>query len=50
MRIEKALQASGKAASWAIDLGAKAVSVESGATRSDLAAILKEAGYPPAGE
>lgn len=48
MRIEKALESSGKASAWTVDVGAKTVSVDSGSARSELAGILSAAGYPPA--
>lgn len=49
MRIEKALDASGKAKSWTVDLPGKTVAVESESDSATVAGILAEAGYPPAG-
>jgi copper chaperone len=49
MRIEKALDASGKAKTWTVDLPGKTVAVESDSDVAVLAGILSEAGYPPAG-
>ncbi len=49
MRIEKALDASGKAKAWTVDLPGKTVAVESDSDVAIVAGILTEAGYPPAG-
>jgi copper chaperone len=49
MRIEKAFSASGIAKAWTVDLKSKTVAIESGASKDSLAAILKDAGYPPKG-
>ncbi|OHD75854.1 MAG: hypothetical protein A3J97_14375 [Spirochaetes bacterium RIFOXYC1_FULL_54_7] len=46
--IEKALDASGKAKAWTVDLTGKTVAVESDSDAAVLAGILSEAGYPPA--
>ncbi len=48
MRIEKALAASGLVSSAKVDLAKKQVSIDSASGRAALAAILSDAGYPPA--